>query len=297
MSPMRPWLLLVLLALLSACGGGTATVPPASTPVEATAAPTAPAPSEATAASSPAPVEALTGALTVFAAASLTDAFNAIGEVFEAEHQGVTINFSFANAQQLGTQINEGAPADVFATALQDHMDLAINGGRIDPEAVKIFAKNRIIVVTPADNPGKLTSLQDLARPGLRLVLADKVTAAGKYALSFLDKASALPEYGADYRERVLANVRSYEDTVRAAFTKVLLGEADAGIVFSTDPAADRDKVLALDIPDELNTLAVYPIAPLKDTANPALATAFIDFVLGPRGQEILGSYGFQRVN
>ncbi len=176
-------------------------------------------------------------------------------------------------------------------------MDLAINGGRIDSGAVRTFAKNRIVVVTPADNPGQVTSLQDLARPGLRLVLADKVTAAGKYALNFLDKASALPEYGADYRERVLANVRSYEDTVRAAFTKVLLGEADAGIVFSTDPAADRDKVLVLDIPDELNTLAVYPIAPLKDTANPALATAFIDFVLGPRGQEILGSYGFQPVN
>ncbi len=270
----RPLLLLLVLAFLSACGGGT---------------PTAPA--------TPASTEALTGALTVFAATSLTDAFSAIGTAFEARHQGVRINFNFANGQQLGTQINEGAPADVFATALQDHMDLAINGGRVDAPMVQIFAKNRIVVVTPADNPGNVTTLLDLARPGLRLVLADQTAAAGQYALDFLDKASARPEYGADYRERVLANVRSYEDSVRATFTKVLLGEADAGIVFSTDPASDRERVLVLEIPDELNTIAAYPIAPLNDAANPALAQAFVAFVLAPRGQEILGSYGFQRVN
>ena len=272
-SHVRPLLLLLALAFLAACTG----------------APTAPG--------APAAGEAPTGTLTVFAASSLTGAFSALGKTFEAEHQGVTINFSFANAQQLGTQIAEGAPADVFATALQDHMDLAIRSGRIDPEAVTVFARNRIVVVTPADNPGNVTSLHDLARPGLRLVLADQAAAAGQYALSFLDKASALPEYGADYRERVLANVRSYEDSVRATFTKVLLGEADAGIVFSTDPANERDRVLVLEIPAELNTIAEYPIALLNDAANPALARAFIDFVLAPRGQVILDRYGFQRVN
>lgn len=243
------------------------------------------------------PTSALTGELSVFAAASLTDAFGAIAEAFEAAQRGVTVNLSFANGQQLGTQLNEGAPADVFATALKAHMDLVVTGGRISPEAIRVFARNRIVVVTPADNPGNVTSLHDLSRPGLRLVLADPATAVGQYTLNFLDKASSLPEYGSDYRERVLANARSYEDTVRAAFTKVLLGEADAAIVLSTDPAGNRERVQVLDIPDELNTLVEHSIAPLKDAANPALATAFIDFVLAPPGQAILADYGFQPVN
>jgi molybdate transport system substrate-binding protein len=232
--------------------------------------------------------------LTIFAAASLTDAFTEIGEQFEAGHAGVTVTFNFGASNALAEQINQGAPADVFASANPKQMDAAVTSGRIDPGTVQVFARNRLVVVVPRANPGAVSTLSDLARPGLKIVLAAAEVPAGQYALDFLDQASLDPAFGADYKDAVLANVVSYEENVRAVFTKVALGEADAGIVYSSDITGDGAAgVGKLDIPDALNTLATYPLAPLSDSAQPALAADFVSLVLSASGQAVLAEHGF----
>ena len=269
-------LALVLSLLLAACGGA----PPANQPSAAVVPPT----------SAPA-VEGAT--LTVFAAASLTDAFEEIGTAFAAANPGVEVIYNFAGSQQLAAQIGEGAPADIFASANRSQMEAAIASTRVVSGTQQTFVRNRLVVVTPADNPAAVATLQDLARPGLRLILADAVVPVGQYSLDFLAKASALPEYTASYSPTVLANVVSYEDNVRSVLTKVVLGEADAGIVYGTDAALEVGNVTQLDIPDELNTIAAYPIAPIADSPNAELAQSYIDYVLGPEGQAVLVKYGF----
>lgn len=232
--------------------------------------------------------------LNVFAAASLTDAFGEIGELFEADHPGVKPIFNFGGSQQLAQQINEGAPADVFASANHKQMNAVIEAGWIVRESQQTFAKNRLVVVHPQDNPAGLLGLKDLATPGLKLVLAAKEVPVGQYAIDFLDKASADTAFGATFKDDVLGNVVSYEETVKTVLTKVALGEADAGIVYLSDiSGADADKVGHIDIPDTLNVIASYPIAPVKESKNPDLAQAFIDLILSPTGQEILAKYNF----
>jgi molybdate transport system substrate-binding protein len=157
----------------------------------------------------------------------------------------------------------------------------------------RTFVRNRLVVITPIDDPASIMTLQDLARPGLRLILADRAVPVGQYSLDFLGKASALPEYTESYSPTVLANVVSFEDNVRSVLTKVALGEGDAGIVYTTDAALEVDSIRQIPIPDELNTIASYPIAPIADSPNPALAAAFISYVLAPEGQQILVKYGF----
>lgn len=265
-------LLTLLVVLLSACGGQPATVP------AVTEAPNA----------GPG-----TGTLTVFAAASLTDAFGEIATAFSAANPGAEITFNFAGSQQLVAQLGQGAPADVFASANASQMNVAIEASRVVSGTQKTFVRNRLVVITPKDNPAGLTTLADLAKPGIKLILADKAVPVGQYALDFLRKASVLPEYTESYSPTVLANVVSYEDNVRSVLTKVGLGEGDAGIVYTTDAALDADSLQLIEIPDTLNTIASYPIAPVSDSANPELARAFIDFVTGPEGQQILVKYGF----
>lgn len=265
----RSPLALALTLLLAACGGA-----PLAAPTEA-------------------PAASLSGPLTVFAAASLTDAFTAIGEAFNAANPEVEIAFNFAGSQQLATQITEGAPADVFASANRSQMQVAIDSTRVVSGTQQTFVRNRLVVITPKDNPAGISAPSDLARPGLKLILADTSVPVGQYSLDFLAKASALPEYTAAYSETVLANVVSFEDNVRVVLTKITLGEGDAGIVYTTDAAIEADKITQIAIPDDLNTIASYPIAPIADSANPELALAFIDFVLGPAGQQILSQYGF----
>ncbi len=247
-----------------------------------------------TAAASPQPA----GEVVVFAAASLSDAFTEIGQEFQGAHPGVTVTFNFAASQQLAQQLGEGAPADVFASANPQQILAAIETGRVVAGSERVFVRNRLIVVLPADNPGDIVRLQDLARPGLRLVLTAAEAPAGQYTLEFLDRASADPAFGASFRDEVLANVVSYEENVRAVVAKVLLGEADAGIVYSTDAASeDAAQLGRLDIPDGLNVIAEYPIAPVADSTNPGLAAAFVDFVLSPQGQAILADHGFAPVS
>ncbi len=289
---------LLLTLLLAACGGAPAAQSPTSPPaptVAPTVVPTVAAPTASTDAPT---TEATTTApagttLNVFAAASLTDAFKALAPAFEAAHPGVTLVFNFAGAQQLATQINEGAPADVFASANRAQMDVLIASGKVISATAHTFVRNRLVVITPKANPAGITSLKDLAKPGLKLILAAKAVPVGQYALAFLAKASALPEYTDSFSATVLANVVSYEDNVRSVLTKIALGEGDAGIVYTTDAATQADKVAEIAIPDTLNVIATYPIAPLADSKATALAQAFVDYVLAPEAQQVLVKYGF----
>ncbi len=243
---------------------------------------------------SPAEADSLKGNLTVFAAASLTEAFTEIGQQFEAAYPGVTVTYNFAGSQQLAQQLGQGAPADVFASANTKQMDIAIESGRVVNGTPQLFAHNRLVVVYPTDNPAQIAELQDLAQPGVVLILAAGEVPVGKYSLEFLDRTSQDPAFGAGYKDAVLSNVVSYEQTVKAVFTKVALGEGDAGIVYSSDISQDNsDKVGRLEIPDALNTIADYPIALVNDAANPELGHVFIDFVRGTEGQIILAKYNF----
>jgi molybdate transport system substrate-binding protein len=231
--------------------------------------------------------------LNVSAAASLTDAFAAIGENFAAAHQGVEVAFNYAGSNQLATQIAAGAPVDVFASANNAQMDAAIESGRIVSGTQQTFARNRLVVITPGDNPADITTLQDMATPGVKIVIAAAEVPVGQYTLDFLDKAAAEGTLGAGYKEAVLANVVSYEADVRAVLTKIALGEADAGVVYKSDIGAAAEDVGQIDIPDALNTIATYPIAALNDSPRPELAQQFADYVLGPEGQQVLAAYGF----
>lgn len=236
--------------------------------------------------------------LVVFAAASLTEAFGELGATFSAIHPGTTVTFNFAGSQQLAQQLTSGAPADVFASANQKQMQVAVDAGRIAADAPQPFVHNRLVVVTPADNPAAITTLADLAKPGVQLVLADAAVPVGQYSLDFLAKASAQPAFTSTYRETVLANVVSYEDNVRVVLTKVQLGEADAGIVYTSDVTGDvRNAVQRLEIPDALNVIATYPIAVVGDSAQLALADQFVELVLSPEGQQVLAEYGFVPVS
>ena len=232
--------------------------------------------------------------LNVFAAASLTNAFGEIGANFTAANPGVAVVFNFAGSNQLATQIGEGAPADVFASANGTQMNVAIESGRVISGTQRTFVRNRLVIATPADNPAGLTGVQDLATPGVKLLFAAKEVPVGQYALDFLDKAEADGALGAGYKAAVLANVVSYEENVRAVLTKVSLGEADAGIVYSSDVAANTTgEVTQVEIPDQFNTVASYPIAPLRDSPNLEIAQQFIDYILAPEGQQVLAAYGF----
>lgn len=248
----------------------------------------APADSAGESASTDAPVT-----LNVFAAASLSEAFAEIGAAFDTAHPGTTTTFNLAGSNQLATQIAEGAPADVFASANNTQMNAAIDTGRIVSGSQQTFVNNRLVLITPPDNPGNLTSVADLAVPGLKLVLAAPEVPVGQYSLDFLDKAAADPELGEAYKEAVLANLVSQEENVRAVLAKVVLGEADAGIVYTSDVSAAEGDVLQVEIPDALNTIATYPIAALADSANAELAQAFVDYVLSADGQAVLAKYGF----
>ena len=276
-------LTLLVVVLLTACGTA---VTPTPAPATATEAPTlAPTVVPSTATPEPKPQT-----LTVFAAASLTDAFTEIGAAFDAANPGVTTTFNFAGSQALRTQIEEGAPADVFASASGKEMDTLVTGGLVAQDAVQIFLTNKLVVILPADNPADITTLEDLAKPGIKLVLAAEEVPLGKYARQALDLMDA--SFGAGFKDKVLANVVSNEDNVKQVVAKVQLGEADAGIVYISDSIAAPD-LKSIEIPADLNVIAQYLIAPLVKSASADLAAKFIEYVLSTEGQDILSKWGF----
>jgi molybdate transport system substrate-binding protein len=234
--------------------------------------------------------------LIVFAAASLTGAFQHIGQSFEADNPGVQVSFNFAGSQILSTQLEQGAPADVFASADQKNMDLLISDQLVMADTVQQFATNSLVVILPARNPGEVTTLADLARPGLKLVLADASVPAGNYARQVLDKMSEDAVYGKDFITRVLANVVSNETDVKQVVTKVELGEADAGIAYTSDAVA-APELLTLPIPAKFNVIASYPIAILSNAPSAEMAKAFVNYVTSPAGQAILAKWGLNPAN
>ena len=245
----------------------------------------------ASAAPTPAPAtEVQKRTLTVFAAASLTDAFTEVGAAFDAANPGVTTTFNFAGSQALRTQIEESAPADVFASASGKEMETLIASNFVVKDVPQVFLTNKLVVILPADNPAKLEKLQDLANSGIKIVLAAEEVPVGKYARQALDLMDT--SFGAGYKEKVLGNVVSNEDNVKQVVAKVQLGEADAGIVYVSDIVAATE-LKSIEIPTELNVIAKYPITPLTKSENAELATKFVEYVLSAEGQAVLAKWGF----
>jgi molybdate transport system substrate-binding protein len=220
----------------------------------------------------------------------LTDAFTEIGGAFESAHPGVEVRFSFAGSQTLRAQIEQGAAADVFASANASEMEALVDGRFVPSGDPQTFATNQLLVVLPADNPAGISTLADLASPGVKLVLAAEEVPAGRYARQALENLNAT--LGAEYSDNVLANVVSNETDVRQVLAKVQLGEADAGIVYMSD-ALTAPGLPKIQLPAEANVLAMYPIAALSEGPNQALARQFIDYVLSSQGQATLRKWGF----
>jgi molybdate transport system substrate-binding protein len=238
------------------------------------------------------PPAAAQGTLTVYAAASLTEAYGEIGRAFEQAHPGTTVRFNFAGSQVLATQIEQGAKADLLAPADERWMKYAADKGRLESTPV-VFARNQLVVIIPKSNPGQVGGLEDLARTGIKLVLAGRQVPAGAYAREALTRLSAAPGFPSTYAQKVLTNLVSEEENVRAVAAKVQLREADAGIVYQTDVTPTlRSHIILLPIPDPYNPVAEYPVAAVKG-GNRKLADAFIALVLSPAGQSILRGKGF----
>jgi molybdate transport system substrate-binding protein len=216
--------------------------------------------------------------LTVFAAASLTDAFEEIGMAYERDHPGVSIRFNFLASSDLATQIVEGAPADVFASADEVKMSRLVDEDLVE-SGPEVFAHNKLAIVIPADNPGHVESLRDLENDNLIVALCVEQCPAGQYALEIFDRA------GVDVEPD------SLEGDVKAVVTRVELGEADAGIVYATDILAAGNDVAGIDIADDDNVIATYPIATLAGSDE--AAGDFVGFVGSATAQQILSSHGF----
>jgi molybdate transport system substrate-binding protein len=234
-------------------------------------------------------VAARADTIRVFAAVSLKESFEAIAVQYERDNPGDMVELNFAGSQVLMQQIRQGAAADVFASADQAHMEGLKNQGLAGQDDV--FARNRLVMVAAKD--GKVASLKDAARPGIKVVMADGNVPAGRYTALVLDKMDKGGLYGGDYQERVRANTVSLETSVRAVLMKVATGEADAGFVYATDANRIMGKVRSLEIPFHINQVAAYPIAVLTRSASPAKARKFLDLVLGEKGQTLLKERGF----
>jgi molybdate transport system substrate-binding protein len=234
-----------------------------------------------------------TSVVTVFAAASLTDAFREVAREFEGEHPNVSVVLSFGSSGQLRTQIVQGARADVFAVASpSETRRLRSDGITAGPD--RVFARNRLVIIAPNGLSQPPRELADLARPGLSLVLAAQSVPAGQYAAEVIARASGDPELGPDFAARVDANVRSREPNVRQVAAKVALGQADAAIVYATDVTPEIvGRVQQVGIPELLNVTAEYPLVVLPGGPNAGGGARFADFVMAARGQAVLAKWGF----
>jgi molybdate transport system substrate-binding protein len=228
-----------------------------------------------------APTPKVTGAITVSAASSLTEAFGKIGKDFQAANPGATVAFNFGSSGTLATQIQQGAPADAFASADPANVTTLINAKLVDGRAT-VFANNRLVIVTKPGNPKKVRTLADLANAGV-VALCGETVPCGKYADQILTNAGVTIPTDAITRGQ----------DAKATLAAVTQGDADAAIVYVTDAKAAGSEVTAVPIPVAKNAIATYPIAVLKQTANPAATRAFVAYVTSPSGQATLGSYGF----
>jgi len=245
------WLCCCMLLVLTGCGGG--------------------------------PQAAQDRTLVVFAAASLTESFTALGDTFESGNPGVTVRFSFAGSSTLAQQISQGAPADVFAAASPATMARVTDAG-LARDTPQIFARNRLTIAVPADNPGGIRGLPDLARPGRKVVLCALQVPCGAAAAAALDAAG------------VTVKPVSLEQDVKAALTKISLGEADAALVYRSDvkAAAGKGKVRGIEFPEAAKAINDYPIVVLDRARQPALARQFVQLVLSEQGRSVLTRAGLE---
>ncbi|AWS42825.1 molybdate ABC transporter substrate-binding protein [Streptosporangium sp. 'caverna'] len=257
-------LALTLAAALSGCGSSDPATPAAST----------------TASASASAAEAASGTLTVFAAASLTGTFTELGKTFEAAHPGTTVRFNFGSSATLAQQIVEGAPADVFAAASPATMKTVTDASLAS--APTTFVRNSLQIAVPADNPAKVDDLKDLTDPKVKVALCAEQVPCGAAAIKALDAAG------------MKVTPVTLEQDVKAALTKVELGEVDAALVYKTDVLASAGKVTGIDFPESAKAINDYPIAALTKAPAPELAKQFVDLVLSPQGADVLTKAGFE---
>ncbi len=229
--------------------------------------------------------------VTIFAAASLREAFTELGQALETSHPGAHVVLSFAGSQTLRAQIEQGAPADVFASADERHMNALVAAERV--AAPRVFANNELVVVVARAKAATLRTLADLPQAE-RIVVGAPEVPVGTYTTHMLDKAGHA--LGKEFRGKVEANIVSREPDVRQVLAKVSLGEADAGIVYRTDALTAGDKVAVLAIPPEYDVVASYPIAVTSRTRHGELARAFVDLVVSAEGARVLKQRGFTPV-
>jgi len=227
--------------------------------------------------------------LTVLAAASLTKVFPQIGALFARGHPGVGYTYSFAGTDQLAAQVQQGAPADVFAGASTKYGDQLADDGQIKPYTV--FCTNQLVLITPASNPAGITSPQDLATKPVKLVIGSEVVPVGAYTRTVLSNLDSV--YGDGYSGRVLSKVVSNEDAVTSIVTKIESGEADAGFVYITDSLAAGSQVDTIPLPAEAQAVAKYPAAVVSASTHGSTAQAFVEFLLTPPAQDLLRKAGF----
>lgn len=259
---------LLLAGVLVACSGGRPTTSSAPTAV-----------------ATPPPA-----ALTILAAASLGGALDELKGTYESSHPGTTITISTESSAALETQIEQGAPADVFLSADTTNPQKLVDGGFAKGSAVA-FARNRLLIVVPHGNPGGINSPADLAKPGLRIVAAGDSVPITNYANQLVANLAKLPGYPADFAAKYAANIVTKVENVTAIVAQIQLGQGDAAIVYLTDA-----KAIPLDtygVPDEANVLATYAGVVVKASSVPVAAQAFLDWLAGPDGQAILATFGF----
>jgi molybdate transport system substrate-binding protein len=222
----------------------------------------------------------LSGDVTVFAAASLTESFTEIAKQFEEKYPDVTVRFNFDASSNLAAQVQQGAPADVFASADEANLQKTIDSGDVVAPPF-VFAKNRLEVAVEKGNPKKIKRLAGLAKPGLVVVLCADAVPCGKYAAEAFTKAG------------VEVSPASKEENAKAALSKVSLGEADAAVVYVTDVSAAKGDVSGVKIPDAQNVIATYPAAMVKGSQNSAAAKAWVRFLESKEAQRALRKFGF----
>jgi molybdate transport system substrate-binding protein len=230
--------------------------------------------------------------LTVDAAASLKDAMAAIATAYATAAPGTTLTVSTDSSATLRTQIEQGAPADVFLSADAKNPQVLVDAGLTDG-AITSFASNRLTIVVPPDNPAGISTPADLARPGVKIVAAGDEVPITKYATRAVKNLAGLPGYPHDYAAAYAANVVSREDNVRSVVAKIELGEGDAGIVYVTDAAASK-AIKTIDLSPAANVVAMYAGVVVGSSAHPREAKAFLDWLVGSGGQAILASFGFR---
>ncbi|MGK5442476.1 molybdate ABC transporter substrate-binding protein [Micromonospora sp. URMC 105] len=223
----------------------------------------------------------ITGTVTVFAAASLTESFTTLGRQFENAHPGVRVTFNFAGSSQLATQLTQGAPADVFASASPRNMATVTDAGAAAGSPT-VFARNQLVIAVPKGNPDGVTGLADLTRPGAKVALCAEQVPCGAAATR------ALAEAG------VTLTPVTLEQDVKGALSKVTLGEVDAALVYRTDVRSAAAKVDGVEFPESARAVNDYPLVVLKDAPNPAAARAFVAHVRSDQGRAVLTDAGFQ---